>query len=293
MMDWANERWVRIYTRDSTTWKMLDWKGRALLALLMRKVTRAGELDVGGRGPRGMAAVVEMPVDVTEDALAQLIAEGVVVEAAGSYVIPKFLEAQESVSTPAHRSREYRERQRDVALGRNADNVTVTPRDAGVTSRDEIVTPRDAPSRAVTPKQKESKRNKPKEEKNTRSAREPSGPLQECIAYFTGLFATAYGGQQYDWRGKHAPTMADLVTNHGADEVKRRTDILFTGKGPHWLKPPFTVGTLSSQWNHLAAESNGSSRAPAQTPFNHSPTQVALEERERLLREAAQRERTP
>ena len=43
-MDWANERYVRLYTRDTVTWKMWPWEARAIFPLLMRKVDRAGVL---------------------------------------------------------------------------------------------------------------------------------------------------------------------------------------------------------------------------------------------------------
>lgn len=143
-MDWANERYARVYTRDTTTWKLLTWEARALLVLLLRKVDRMGVLEVGLDGHLGVAAHVEMPPEVVEAALYQLLARGVVVETDGAYVLPNFLEAQEAVQTEAHRSREYRARKRDAALN-------VTKRDGVVTNRDETVTVRHMASRSVTP----------------------------------------------------------------------------------------------------------------------------------------------
>jgi hypothetical protein len=95
--------------------------------------------------------------------------------------------------------------------------------------------------------------------------RPPSGPHQEAIDHLDQLYRSANDGQRHDWRGKNSKLMAELVGEYGVAEVKRRTDILFAGKGPHWLSPPFTVGTLSSQWNNLASESRQPGRpgAPA------------------------------
>ena len=115
-MDYSNERWIRVYTRDTTTWKVMDWRARSVLMLLLRKVTRSGVLDVGGRGARGLAAMIEMPLEVVGEGLKQLIEEGVVAETPTSFVLPKFIEAQEATTSDAQRSRDYRERQRDREL---------------------------------------------------------------------------------------------------------------------------------------------------------------------------------
>lgn len=144
-MDYSNERWIRVYTRDTTTWKVMDWRARSVLMLLLRKVTRSGVLDVGGRGVRGLAAMIEMPLEIVGEGIRQLIEEGVVAETPTSFVLPKFIEAQESTTSDAQRSRDYRERQRDREL-----SGSVTKRDATETNRDDNVTGRHAASLDVT-----------------------------------------------------------------------------------------------------------------------------------------------
>jgi hypothetical protein len=119
-MDWPNERYVRVYTRDTTTWKLMDWRGRAVLSLLIRKVDRAGVLDVGHDGVLGLAAVLELPVDIAEAGIAQLTtARGglpTVVDTGTAYVLPNYIEAQEAPQSDPQRKRESRARRRDVAL---------------------------------------------------------------------------------------------------------------------------------------------------------------------------------
>lgn len=172
-MDWSNERYARLYTRDTTTWKLLDWRARCTLALLLRKVSRAGILEVDGHGIRGLAAALEMPYEVVKPGVEQLMAEGIdiVVQTPNAFVLSKYIEAQEAISSPAHRSREYRARQRDMALAGvtfrdgsvtkrddqdgeddfEDQDSTVTKRDAGVTKRDGSVTKRDdTPPETVT-----------------------------------------------------------------------------------------------------------------------------------------------
>lgn len=121
MMDWSNERYVRVYTRDTTTWKLLDWRGRVVLSLLIRKVDRAGVLDVGHDGVLGLAAVLELPIDIVEPGIGQLViarggAQPTVVDTGTAYVLPNFLEAQEAPSSDPQRKRESRARHRDRAL---------------------------------------------------------------------------------------------------------------------------------------------------------------------------------
>lgn len=166
-MDWSNERYVRVYTRDSTTWKIIDWQARTLLLLLLRKVDRAGVLDVGTDGVEGLAAQVELPIDIVERGLPQLLSRGVVVKTADAYVMPNFLDAQEAVQSDAMRQRESRERRRAKSLG--LPDPVVTKRDANpgnasrnVTETRDSVTPANPsdPSRPSRASEKKKKREK-------------------------------------------------------------------------------------------------------------------------------------
>ncbi len=149
-MDWANERWVRLYTRDTTTWKMLDWRARTVLMHLLRKVDRAGVLEVGDTGTMGLAAVLELPLEIVEPGIELLLHPRlrVAVETPTAYVLPKYLDAQEAVQTTNHRSAEYRARKRDFALAAAKPAIAelvrlpdgVTPRDGAVTKRDASIT---------------------------------------------------------------------------------------------------------------------------------------------------------
>jgi hypothetical protein len=51
-MNFEDERFVKIYPRNTTNWKLLGWEGRCVLMMLLREVDRAGCLDLeGGRNP--------------------------------------------------------------------------------------------------------------------------------------------------------------------------------------------------------------------------------------------------
>lgn len=148
-MDWANERYVRLYTRDTADDLVLSWQAQGLWPLLLRKADRAGVIATN-HGARGIAALVRWPAEVVAIALPELLEDGRIracTEPPG-YVIPNYLPAQETPSSDAQRKRDERERRREGA------NNSVTERDSDVTKRDQksrAVTRGHAESRAVTP----------------------------------------------------------------------------------------------------------------------------------------------
>lgn len=152
-MRWEDERYVRVYTRDTTDWVALGWEAQSLFVLTMRKVDRAGILDLGKSGVRGLAALVAMPLEVVERALPVLLADGCVVMRGTVLVIPNFIEAQEAKQSDAQRKREQRARDRDLAsegvTNRDHSSRNVTGADGPPPPASESVTPSCAvPSRA-------------------------------------------------------------------------------------------------------------------------------------------------
>jgi hypothetical protein len=124
-MDWANERYVRLYVRDTTTWKLLPWQSRLLLPAIMRKLDRSGIIDIGDDGDEGLAAVVEVPLEFLQAGLPELLRRRVFQLVRGKLVMPNFLEAQEAKQSDAQRKRESREKQRVAAL--QSQPVTTCP----------------------------------------------------------------------------------------------------------------------------------------------------------------------
>lgn len=126
-MRWEDERYVRIYTRDTPDWLCLSFLAQGLFCLILRKVDRAGLLKLGKHGKRAVAIVVGFPGDWSrlEPALEELLADGCV-QIRGEYlVVPNFIEAQEAPQSDAQRKRESRAKARDVAAAAavlNPDN---------------------------------------------------------------------------------------------------------------------------------------------------------------------------
>lgn len=121
-MDWSNERYVRLYTRDSADMLAVGWEGRLVLYELIRKVDRAGILDHGG----DLEIVPEMlrvPQDVFLTGFAKLMKREVVLVTDRAIVLPGFIEAQEAPQSDRLRQQESRHRRRDRAVAESR-NVT-------------------------------------------------------------------------------------------------------------------------------------------------------------------------
>src|SRR5689334_6487800 len=122
MMDWTNERYVRLYIRDTPEWSLWTWEARALFCLLLRAVDRAGTLDMGRSGPRALAALLRMPLDVVERALPELLEDGCLERHGDVLLVRNYIEAQEAAQSDKVRQQESRERRRAEA---RRQNVTI------------------------------------------------------------------------------------------------------------------------------------------------------------------------
>ena len=129
-MNWSDERYVRLFTRDTVTWLSWRWETRAVFALLLRKVDRSGVLDTGRlEKPRALALTLQMPVEVCEVALRELEESGTVVVSGSSVALPNFMAAQEAAQSDAQRQRDLRERRRADTLAnqRNTESACHAP----------------------------------------------------------------------------------------------------------------------------------------------------------------------
>jgi len=168
-MRWEDERYVRLYTRDTVDWHFLSFEAQGLMALLMRKVDRAGILELGKHGKRGVASAIGHPsrIEIITEALEQLLADGCVIIKETTLLIPNFVAAQEAKSSDKARQQKARELARDLLA---AGIEIVTPRDEashGVTDGHaalQNVTRGHTVSHAVTPSRTVLSRTEPKEE---------------------------------------------------------------------------------------------------------------------------------
>jgi len=112
-MRWEDERYVRVYVRDTVDSVALGWKARALFVEIMRKADRTGALELGRSGQRGLAALTGIPESVVAEELPRLIEDGRVEQHGTILLLPNFIEAQEASMSPGFRQKESRERRRD------------------------------------------------------------------------------------------------------------------------------------------------------------------------------------
>jgi len=181
-MKFSEERWVKLYTRDTMGWKRLSWQARCVLLHAFRKVDRIGAIDIDEEGIAGLAVMLDLPEEVVEVGVSGkngLIDRGAATlcEMAGSpvFLLPNFVEAQSAAASGKARMETTRELARDTiarglppkgdarTIARHASDTgdaglqRVTPGDAGlrnVTRGDEtspMVTPGDEVLRRVTP----------------------------------------------------------------------------------------------------------------------------------------------
>lgn len=60
-MNWATERYVRLFTRKTASTAMWTWQARALWPWLLAACDRSGDIVLGKHGVRGLIATVELP----------------------------------------------------------------------------------------------------------------------------------------------------------------------------------------------------------------------------------------
>lgn len=129
-MRWEEERYVRVYTRDTLTWQQLGWEGQAALSLLFRKVDRAGLLEINEMDPSdALAAATGLPADVALTAWVRLSAgKNPVVtqrdDPSRTLFIPNFLPAQEAKQNDKARAAKHREMVRARALLTSRDETS-------------------------------------------------------------------------------------------------------------------------------------------------------------------------
>lgn len=113
-MLWPEERYVKLYTRDTTDWLLLSWKAQGLFCLLLRKVNKAGQLPLGKRGKQGVAAHIGGGTAWPEIELAlnELLTDGCVSIDGELLIVPNYCAAQEAAQSPALRKKTQRERER-------------------------------------------------------------------------------------------------------------------------------------------------------------------------------------
>lgn len=145
-MNWSDERYVRVYTRDTADLMAIGWEGRLVWYELLRKLDRAGLLDTGG-DVAALPELLRVPADVFERGFPKLSARGMVRVLEKQVFVPNFYEAQETKQSDKARQRESRNTRLELARAQGLGDA-----DARAAARPDYypVTNRDQPSQNVT-----------------------------------------------------------------------------------------------------------------------------------------------
>lgn len=117
-MNFEDEEYIRVYTRNTATTKKLGWEGRTVLWHIERIVQKSGvlELEDGDDLVEVVAALCDLPEDITKCGLERLASRGVTVRHEASLEIVRFVEAQNAKRSDRLRAQDYRDRQKAEAL---------------------------------------------------------------------------------------------------------------------------------------------------------------------------------
>lgn len=164
-MNFEDEHYVRVYTKDTKTWLRWGWEGQTVFMHLMRRLDKAGVLDDIEDPVPDVALLTGLPEEIVAHGLPRLLSSGTLQHVNGLLVCPRYIDGQTSKRSDAVRAKESRERRRQTAMlsqivtPRHEQEPPVTPRDGNgrrrsncdrVTNRDVDVTIRDTPSQSVT-----------------------------------------------------------------------------------------------------------------------------------------------
>jgi hypothetical protein len=166
MLNYDDEHWIKVYTRDTAGWLAVSWQARGLALEIARKLPKkTGELSLGRRGLEALAGLLRAPWPEIEPFVNELIADGRLEYDPERQVIrdPGHIIRQSAVTSPAERKR----RQREIEAANDVGH---------------------AMSRDVTPSHQEKRREEKREEEKRNTPHSPppggEGPADQIHAHY-------------------------------------------------------------------------------------------------------------
>ena len=128
-MDYENERWMKVYTRDTGGWLDLSWQARGLSLELSRKLDAEGKLPLGKKGLPSLAGLLRGVWSEMKPFIEELIADERLVLLEGNVIFdPGHAERQSARASATLRKKVQRSRDamsRDVTRS-HAESREVT-----------------------------------------------------------------------------------------------------------------------------------------------------------------------
>lgn len=267
-MRWEDERYVRVYTRDTVDWQFLSFEAQGLLTLLLRKVDRAGVLTLGRHErAKAVAAAIGHPSrwETIGTALEELLLDRCVVINDGVLLVRNFLEAQEAKQSDKARQQKARELARDVAA-----MPSVTQRDVsshGVTETPVFVTHGHTASHAVTPSRAVPNCAEPSQILASAASpqplvlevvepEEPKRPADPRWKPLVSDLSAAYReatGRKYKWQGvKDGDALKALLKDEAPEDIRAFWWFALARPPKDYLHCA-TIAELRSKWNNIGA----------------------------------------
>lgn len=109
-MDFANEPFVRLYVRDTSTWNQLGFAGQTTLMHLLRRANLAGTIYLMGEPWQAAVSLCGVPEAIAKAGCAKLLEHGCVVLEGTRLTFPRYVEAQTAAASAALRQQESRAR---------------------------------------------------------------------------------------------------------------------------------------------------------------------------------------
>jgi hypothetical protein len=248
-MRFDDERYVRLYTKDTIGWKRLPWQSRALMPLLLRAADRAGLIELDEYGMEGLADLVLLPLEVVEPGLAGLVRSGSVEQRGATVAIVKFLEAQEIPMTDTQRKREQRARDRARALGQSAPIPPVT----NVTP---VTDTRDA-SRSGHSETRQDKTDLKEKENTCAPAEVAPAPRAAARVWGEATGETMPDAHQFGLVREKVDAYAAETSQPSADVMVRALEC-FAVEVASWSEPrPLTAKLFNAKWSEVQARMSG------------------------------------
>lgn len=242
-MRWEDEHYVKLYTRDSLTWKSWPWQARTVFLHLVRKVDRAGIMECGSFDPsRAAALMLDLPPEVVDPGLSALVASGTVEVGPGVIIIPKFDEAQEAKKSDILRKRDSRQAAKDKARA-----ATQAPVKTESVSRD--VTRGHAESQAVTLQTHQTHQPSP-----DTSEEKPPPSISPGAAFFAWVQTLRLKEGQATERAPHPSKISawysEAMSELNGDEERLKRALYGFGADPYWQKqaPPCPFPAFMKRW---------------------------------------------
>ncbi len=124
-MNWSDEHYVKLYTRETLTWRAWGWEARTTFLHLVKSVDHSGFIETGRMDPvDALVLQLGLPSVVVRVGLLELVDSGTVELVDKAVLIPKFVEAQEARKSDAQKKRD--ERSRNIAKRRERMSPGVT-----------------------------------------------------------------------------------------------------------------------------------------------------------------------